>query len=61
MTKLDKLAERVEFDVTHSALMLNIFDTFTKIWLEHGAYQDGEISSDTWSRVRNLMGFDDSE
>lgn len=36
-------------------------DLLEKIWLDIGPYQDGEVSSETWRKVRNFFEFDDSE
>ena len=32
-----------------------------KIWLELDPYSKGEISDETWGKVRDYFGFDDSE
>lgn len=32
-----------------------------RVYCEIGPYQDAEVTKETWDKVRNFFGFDDSE
>ena len=41
--------------------LMEAADLLEKVYLERGPYADGEITKETWNKVRDFFEFDDSE
>ena len=54
---LERLKQQAE-DINH---MLEAHRLLEKVYLQIGAYRDGEVEDEIWSEVRDFFGFDDGE